>query len=351
MTATAQLTTDLQKLVLEVEDDLRDRLAADEQRHREWEDEHKQAVTGRRTAMAWTSWRDDRIVQAAVSWVLTTVFVRFAEDNQLISKTWFTGPGVQRHHAVEAQQVFFREHPEWTDREWIEDAFDHLRSIPATAGLVDEHAGLQLISPSGQMARRIIDFWRELGDDGELIHDLADPELSTRFLGDLYQDLSAHARETFALLQTPDFVEEFILDQTLTPALAERPLEGFKLIDPTCGSGHFLLGAFARFNDLWQQEAPEKDVHERVQLALDSVYGVDINAFAVAVARFRLTIAAMQAIGEQSLEVGRGFNLHVETGDSLIHGKAPDMFEGFTDGTGDDLFSYATEDQIGRAHV
>jgi len=47
---------------------------------------------------------------------------------------------------------------------------------------------------------------------------------STRFLGDLYQDLSEDVRKKYALLQTPEFVEEFILDRTLEPALAERPL-------------------------------------------------------------------------------------------------------------------------------
>src|SRR5699024_6825767 len=138
----------------------------------------------------------------------------------------------------------------------------------------------------------------------------------------------------------PEFVEEFILDQTLTPALRERPLEGFKLIDPTCGSGHFLLGAFYRFNKLWGEQAPNMDVHERVQMALDSVYGVDINAFAVAVARFRLSIAALQVCGETSLESRQGFRIHVETGDSLIYGRAPDMLEGFSYDNGDDLFAY-----------
>lgn len=34
------------------------------------------------------------------------------------------------------------------------------------------------------------------------------------FLGDLYQDLSEQARKDYALLQTPEFVEEFILDRT-----------------------------------------------------------------------------------------------------------------------------------------
>ena len=345
MTATPQLTKDLQKLVLAVEDDLRARLDANPTRNNAWHGEHQQAIRARRTAMAWTTWRDDRIVQAAVSWVLTTVFVRFAEDNELVARAWFTGPGERRHHALEAQQAFFRAHPELTDREWIEQSFEYLRHIPATAGLVDEHAGLRLISPSGQMATRILEFWRRIGDDGALVHDLADPNLSTRFLGDLYQDLSEHARETFALLQTPEFVEEFILDQTLTPALEERPLEGFKLIDPTCGSGHFLLGAFARFDRLWEQKAPSMGARERVQKSLESVFGVDINAFAVAVARFRLTIAAMQACGERSLDTAGAFVIHVETGDSLLHGKAPDMFEGFSDGTGADLFAYATEDQ------
>ncbi len=58
-------------------------------------------------------------------------------------------------------------------------------------------------------------------------------------------------KKTYALLQTPVFVEEFILDRTLEPALAERPLEGFTMIDPTCGSGHFLLGGFAAALERW----------------------------------------------------------------------------------------------------
>ena len=57
------------------------------------------------------------------------------------------------------------------------------------------------------------------------MHDLADSSLSTRFLGDLYQDLSEHAKKRFALLQTPIFVEAFILDRTLAPALKVRPPE------------------------------------------------------------------------------------------------------------------------------
>ena len=52
-----------------------------------------------------------------------------------------------------------------------------------------------------------------------LVHDFTDPNLETRFLGDLYQDLSDEAKKRYALLQTPEFIKEFILDRTLTPAI------------------------------------------------------------------------------------------------------------------------------------
>ena len=45
----------------------------------------------------------------------------------------------------------------------------------------------------------------------------------------------------FALLQTPDFVEEFILDRTLDPAIHTFGLKVVRMIDPTCGSGSLLL--------------------------------------------------------------------------------------------------------------
>ena len=69
----------------------------------------------------------------------------------------------------------------------------------------------------------LIKFWRNRSDDGKLVHDLQDETLSTRFLGDLYQNLSKHAKDTYALLQTPVFVEEHILDRTLEAGAEGTP--------------------------------------------------------------------------------------------------------------------------------
>ena len=71
------------------------------------------------------------------------------------------------------------------------------------------------------------------------------------------------------------FVEEFILDRTLTPAIDEFGLETVRLIDPTCGSGHFLLGAFAGCSRLWSEREPATEPTVLAQQALDAVYGVD----------------------------------------------------------------------------
>jgi hypothetical protein len=344
MTATAALTTDLQRQVLTLEGDLRARLAADPELESRWKREHQRAVQKERTAAPWVTWRDDRITQAAVAWALTTVFIRFCEDNGLLRPVWITGPGVRRQEALDAQLAFFRQHPEDTDREWLQDAIGYLGRLPATRALVDSHSALHLLSPSGEAAGKLLEFWRRRDEEGALIHDLADSSLSTRFLGDLYQDLSQHAKDTYALLQTPVFIEEFILDRTLEPALAERPLQGFKLIDPACGSGHFLLGAFARLLDRWHRHTPDLETQARVQAALDAIHGVDVNPFAVAIARFRLTLAALKACGLESLEHAPAFTFHLEVGDSLIHGPGQGLLPGMADNYAFMPFTYATED-------
>ncbi len=60
MSAQKSLTAALQKQVLRLEDDLRVRVERDEPTLQRWQDEHRQAVSHRRTAASWQAWRDDR---------------------------------------------------------------------------------------------------------------------------------------------------------------------------------------------------------------------------------------------------------------------------------------------------
>ncbi|MGH8570925.1 MAG: BREX-2 system adenine-specific DNA-methyltransferase PglX, partial [Gammaproteobacteria bacterium] len=168
----------------------------------------------------------------------------------------------------------------------------------------------------------LLAFWQKVDPDtGRLVHDFTDPERGTRFLGDLYQDLSESARKRYALLQTPIFVEEFILDRTLTPAIDEFGYREVRLVDPTCGSGHFRLGPFQRLFDVWARREPARNLRDLAQQALNGVYGVDVNPLAVAIARFRLLLAALVACDETRLKDAPAFTIHLAAGDSLLHGR------------------------------
>ncbi len=210
--------------------------------------------------------------------------------------------GDRRKLAEDTHELYFRAHPHESDREYFEHVFHEVGKIPACRDLFAEgKTPLWAVGPSGDAAMKLLAFWRDVvPETGELRRSFEVEDGDTRFLGDLYQDLSERARKKYALLQTPVFVEEFILDRTLDPAIDEFGLDEVRMIDPTCGSGHFLLGGFARLFDLWIKREDNEVV--AAQKALDGVWGVDINPFAVAIARFRLIVAALRACGIKRLK-------------------------------------------------
>ena len=294
--------------------------------------EYEAARQAGRTAYSKTQWRKELLVQGAVAWVLASVFVRFMEDNHLIDEVWLSGVGARRDVARGRRQRHFEEHPHDTDREVLQRAFRAAAQLPAVAGLFDEaHNPLWRLPISGDAASRLIGLWDAIDDASEDVRpvfDFTDPQRGTRFLGDLYQDLSEDAKKRFALLQTPIFVESFILDRTLTPALGEYGLPAVKVIDPTCGSGHFLIGAFERLFAAWQDRESSVPAPELAQRALWAVHGVDLNPFAVAIARFRLIVAALNACGIKRLAHAPAWELRLACGDSLLHGPREGQLSG-----------------------
>jgi hypothetical protein len=318
-----RLLDDLKRLLRVLEGDLRERAGAVAEMNVTLQREHRAARDAGRTGEAFEVWREGMLTQAAVAWLLACVFVRFMEDNGLVEEAFLSGPGERRSQAADRQILYFQQHPLESDRDYLYDVFRTAQKLPAVAKLFDEyHSPIWAYSISGDEAKGLIAFWRQVvPETGALVHDFTDATWNTRFLGDLYQDLSEEARKRYALLQTPEFVEEFILDRTLEPAIEEFGLKEVRLIDPTCGSGHFLLGAFRRILDRWFRIEPGTVERELVQRALDAVYGVDLNPYAVAIARFRLLVAALRASGINKLKEEPGFRINVAVGDSLLHGR------------------------------
>lgn len=320
-----KLLNDLRKTLATLEDDIRSRSRETPEIDARLQEQYKLARAADRTAATFVEWRDEQVTQAAVAWILGCVFVRFMEDNGLVAEAWLAGPGERLSLARDQHTHYFQQRPKDTDRDYLLFVFTSIRTLPAVAELFDErHNPIWQLPPSGDGAALLLQFFQKIdAEQGGLAHDFADPAWNTRFLGDLYQDLSESARKKYALLQTPEFVEEFILDRTLNPAIDTFGLKEIRMIDPTCGSGHFVLGGFRRILDRWQRLEPATNTRELVQRALKSVCGVDINPFAVAIARFRLLVAALEACSIKRLKDAPNFHFNLAVGDSLLHGSRP----------------------------
>jgi len=167
------LLDDLKRLVTRVEADLLARSEdADVPEIAEvLRGEYERARAAKRTADTYGEWREDRITQAAVAWVLSCVFVRFLEDNDLISPPRVAGPGERLRDARDAHQHYFLSHPRDTDREYLLSIFDELAASPGTSGIFGPHNALREIPSwlSGDTAREVIQFFQKIDANTGLI--------------------------------------------------------------------------------------------------------------------------------------------------------------------------------------
>ena len=120
-------------------------------------------------------------------------------------------------------------------------------------------------------------------------------------------DSSGNERKSTGSYYTPDFLVQNLIKTALDPVIAqklkdnpqnpEQALLSLKVIDPACGSGHFLLAAARRIatelaqvraQNILQAPAPELYRHSLHEVISKCIYGVDINPMAVELARMGL---------------------------------------------------------------
>ncbi len=273
---------------------------------------HATDKANKRTADSFVEWQDRFIEQVAAAWMLSCVFVRTLEDRGLLGHNRLAGPG-----AADSLKLFLELAPSLNERDYLLTIFRELTRFAATRGLFDaRHNPVWLLTPSAEGAKALVQLFQSPHADAPAFRF---GQADTAFLGWIYQDLDEGVRERFALLQTPRFVEAFILDRTLEPALATFGLNDTTLIDPTCGSGHFLLGAFERLFTRHMAENPANGQREAARKALSAIHGADLNPYAVAIARFRLTLAFFDKAGFTRLIDAPALPLNVVVADSLLH--------------------------------
>ena len=122
---------------------------------------------------------------------------------------------------------------------------------------------------------------------------------------------------------TPTHIVDYIVEQTVGELLkgkTPRQAAKLKILDPACGSGSFLLGAYQYLLDwhsnFYQSEGPEKHRNvlfegfggvwrlttaERKRILLNNIYGVDLDPQAVEVTKLSLLLKVLEGESEGSL--------------------------------------------------
>lgn len=272
--------------------------------------------------------------QVAATWVYLSTLVAWAEDHGLVDVWLRKGlRGMPGRFATEPRPVVC-----------LAQTFAGLCVHPATQWLLHpRYSRLRDGTPSDDAVQTLADWWT--GDAPSLAYDVdCGPGSITGWLvGDLLQVLSDDRRQGHALVQTPWWVADGILDQTLVPAAGERPGELLTLCDPTAGTGHFLIRAQ---DYLWEwyttggmprrqmagagvAGGPVLEPAEALRRIAAGVDGMELDPLTAAVARLRTTVHLGHLAHRSGLlggpvrldRIPRALVPRVAIGDSLLIGK------------------------------
>ena len=109
----------------------------------------------------------------------------------------------------------------------------------------------------------------------------------------LYEEFLGEDKQEKGLFYTPSHLAKLLVDECIPLKKYEGVnLKDFKILDPACGSGIFLVVAFKRLVQIWrlQNEMKHPDIKDLKSL-LKNIYGVDKEDQAIKLASFSLSLA------------------------------------------------------------
>ncbi|MBI2523308.1 N-6 DNA methylase [Candidatus Woesearchaeota archaeon] len=152
---------------------------------------------------------------------------------------------------------------------------------------------------------------------GDIITDLRRPKNSVAYdfsvipidvLGTSYEEFIGHIlkigkgvtqkldigkRKSEGIYYTPPHIVSYILEKSLGEYFkSHKDFENLKVIDPTCGSGSFLLKAFEILVEEYKNINQKEEVmyNEKINLLLNCLYGVDKDERACDIAKLNLSL-------------------------------------------------------------
>ncbi|MFJ8752274.1 Eco57I restriction-modification methylase domain-containing protein [Streptomyces sp. NPDC102441] len=225
------------------------------------------------------------------------------------------------HHCVRHRLVSVPEPPNSPDS--VRRVLTELASAhPSLAGFLDPRAVPLWTAPlPADSWAALHGFW----GTGNLLDD-GPHRVDGYRLGDAYQALSADARKSRALCQTPPWIAELLLELSLEPATDEVGPQEVRMIDPACGTGHILLQAFhdARvYRRRGRTSGPFLSREASIERALQTVTGADLDPYAALLARYRLLATSASILHVRVDQLPRTWTAQVACANSLLDRNEP----------------------------
>lgn len=118
------------------------------------------------------------------------------------------------------------------------------------------------------------------------------------------------------MVYTPAHLAAFLVDECMP---LHEPKSDFKILDPACGSGVFLVLAFRRLVQWWRinNKGAKPTAKQLNEILSTNIYGVDINEGAIELSVFSLTLALCELLSPY--QIWEDLHLTPLKGKNLIH--------------------------------
>lgn len=137
-------------------------------------------------------------------------------------------------------------------------------------------------------------------------------------------ELKPEVRKAGGVYYTPQYIVDYIVENTvgkLIEGKTPKDIEKIKIVDPACGSGSFLLGAYKYLINYHQNYYYNKKANSQVinadgslttaekrKILTNNIFGVDLDKNAVEVSKLSLLLKCME--GETAATVKQQISLH-----------------------------------------
>lgn len=141
--------------------------------------------------------------------------------------------------------------------------------------------------------------------------------LPIELISHIYEDfLTDHnGKKKEGVVYTPPSLVQLLIDKAMPMS---SPKMDFKILDPACGSGIFLVGAYKRMIQWWRLKnnwayPKRQNIEELKCLLKNNIYGCDIEPEAVTLTYFSLSLALLDALSPKEIWENVHFDNLTET--------------------------------------